>query len=580
MLTDLRVKNLAIIEDLSLRFDEGLIIITGETGAGKTLLVEALELVLGGKAEPEIVGSHDEYCFVEGTFLPSIEALSSIRERGIDIDLEDGHLTLSREIHGKGRSRGYIGGRTVGTGILIDAGELLVDLHGQHEHQSLFKQKNQQAYFDSFGGPDMIELKKKYQIHFKRYKDLTTRLMQKMNNMRESQRMLERYHYEKREIEDANLRVGEEEELKSDQAILTNYSQFIELLEHSREILAPDNSDEGVLDKVRILLKNFESLERIDERLSAVKKNVMDAQFLLMEINDITRRSLESFNFDPNRLDEVNSRLSKIYELKRKYGDGEVEILDYLAKIKSEIAMLENIDESIQKDQEELKIEVEKSLSLAKDISRKRLEIKAYFENKVSQELEKLAMKAAVFEVRIQPVEQPEDPESLTSDGLESVEFYISTNPGEEPKPLNKIVSGGELSRLMMAIKIALSSQKLAVTCMIFDEIDSGIGGNTAFFIGEKLFELSRNGQVICITHLPQIACFADHHFVVDKTVIDDKTKVSVKKITDNEVIAEIVRMLSGEEAIASAIEHARELVEVAASKKMHISNCTTVAQV
>lgn len=426
----------------------------------------------------------------------------------------------------------------------------------------------------------MIELKKKYQIHFKRYKDLTTRLMQKMNNMRESQRMLERYHYEKREIEDANLRVGEEEELKSDQAILTNYSQFIELLEHSRQILAPDNSDEGVLDKVRILLKNFESLERIDERLSAVKKNVIDAQFLLMEINDITRRSLESFNFDPNRLDEVNSRLSKIYELKRKYGDGEVEILDYLAKIKSEIAMLENIDESIQKDQDELKIEVEKSLSLAKDISRKRLEIKAYFENKVSQELEKLAMKAAVFEVRIQPVEQPEDPESLTSDGLESVEFYISTNPGEEPKPLNKIVSGGELSRLMMAIKIALSSQKLAVTCMIFDEIDSGIGGNTAFFIGEKLFELSRNGQVICITHLPQIACFADHHFVVDKTVIDDKTKVSVKKITDNEVIAEIVRMLSGEEAIASAIEHARELVEVAASKKMHISNCTTVAQV
>ena len=568
MLTDLKVKNLAIIEDLNLRFDKGLIIITGETGTGKTLLVEALELILGGKAESEMVGSHGESCFVEGTFLPSIEALSSIREIGVDIDLEDGYLALSREIQGNGRSKGYICGRTVGTGMLIDAGELLVDLHGQHEHQSLFKQKNQQSYFDSFGGNGLIEMKQMYQNHYKSYKDLTTQIKQKMDKMREGKRMLERYYYEKREIEEANLKIGEEEDLKSDQAILSNYSQFIELLEHSREILASDNNDEGILDGVRILLKNFESLERIDERLSAAKKNIMDAQFLLMEINDITRRSLESLNFDPNRLDEVNSRLSKIYELKRKYGDGEAEILDYLKKIKNEIALLENIDESIQKDQEELKIEADESLSLANDISRKRHEIKTYFENKVSQELEKLAMKRAIFEVMIQPVEKPEDPESLTIEGLESIEFYISTNPGEEPKPLNKIVSGGELSRLMMAMKIALSSQKLAVSCMIFDEIDSGIGGNTAFSVGEKLFELSRNSQVICITHLPQIACFADHHFVVDKTVLNDKTKVSVKKITDDEVIAEIVRMLSGEEAVTSAIEHARELVEVATSKK------------
>lgn len=580
MLTDLRVKNLAIIEDLNLRFDEGLIVITGETGAGKTLLVEALELVLGGKVEPEMMGSHGESCFVEGTFLPSIEAISSIRDRGIEISPEDEYLTLSREIHGTGRSRAYIGGRSVGTGMLIDAGELLVDLHGQHEHQSLFKQKNQQAYFDSFGGTDLIELKKNYLVHFKRYKELTAQLKRKMDNIREGQRLLERYYYEKKEIEAANLRVGEEEELKSEQLILTNYSQFVELLELSREILSPDNSDGGVLDKMRILLKNFELLEQIDDRLSTVKKNVQDAQFLLMEVNDITRRSIEGFNFEPNRLDEVNSRLSKIYDLKRKYGDSEAEITGYLAKINSEIALLENIDESIQKDQEELNIEMEKSISLAKDISRRRREIKIGFEKKVMQELEKLALKGAVFEVMIQPVEQPENPECLTSEGLESVEFFISTNPGEEPKLLNKIVSGGELSRLMMAIKVALSSQKLAVSCMIFDEIDSGIGGNTAFSVGEKLFELSRNAQVICITHLPQIACFADHHFVVDKTVLDEKTKVSVKKITADELIAGIAKMLSGNEAIASAIEHARELLGVAASKKNHISNCTTVAQV
>jgi len=570
MLTDLRVKNLAIIEDLNLVFDEGLIVITGETGAGKTLLVEALELVLGGKAEPFMVGSRGESCFVEGTFMPSPDAISYIRDMGFETALEDGYITLSREINRTGRNRAYICGRTVGMGTAIDAGELLVDLHGQHEHQSLFKQKNQQAYFDSFGGPELVELKKNYTIHFKRYKDLTVQLKQKIENMREGQRLLERYYYEKKEIEAADLKVGEEEELKNEQAILTNYSQFNELLELSREIMSSDDSEQGVLDKMRVLLKNFESLEHIDERLTTAKKNIQDALFLLMEVNDITKKSLEGYNFDPNRLEEMNLRLSKIYDLKRKYGESEAEILDYLMKINEAIVALENIDQSIQKDQDELSAEMEVSILLAGKISKKRFEIKADFEKKVSLELEKLALKRAVFEARIQPVEKTEDPQYLTSDGLESVELFISTNPGEELKPLNKIISGGELSRLMMALKVALSSQKLAVSCLIFDEIDSGIGGETAFSVGGKLFELSRSGQVICITHLPQIACFADHHFVVDKTVEDNKTKVNVRKITADEVIAEIARMLSGEEAITSAIEHARELVKVAADKKLY----------
>lgn len=579
MLTELRVKNLAIIEDLSLNFDKGLTVITGETGAGKTLLVEALELALGGKADALMVGSYSDSCLVESTFLVPEALLTLFKEEGIEVDLDDGYVTLSREVFSNGRSKAYINGRTVNLGMLSVAGEILVDLHGQHEHQSLFKQKNQQVYFDSFGGPELIELKNNYLSHYKRYKEISGKLKQKMENSREVQRLLERYRYEKKEIESANLRVGEEEDLKNEQMILTNYSQFVELLGLSREILSPDD-DHGVLDQVGVLLKNFESLKNIDEKLSMVKKNIEDAHLLLIEVNNTIRRLLDNLNFDPERLDVINSRLAKIYDLKRKYGDSEDEILNYLSKITSEICELENIDESIERDQEELKIELEKSMSLAKKMSLKRRELKPGFEKRVMQELQNLAMRGATFEVRIEPPEVSDDHELLTNDGLESVEFYISTNPGEEEKPLNKIVSGGELSRLMMAIKVALSNQNLGVSCMIFDEVDSGIGGNTAFSIGEKLYELSRNNQVICITHLPQIACFADHHLVVDKTIVEDKTHVNAKMISADQVVPEIARMISGDKALMSAIEHASKLVEVAESRKVYINNCTTTSQV
>lgn len=549
MLEELRIRNFAIIDEIHLKFQEGLNIFTGETGAGKSIIVDAIELIVGGRAEPEMVRTGFEESEIEAYF--NIKKEKEIKGKLKENDLfSDDELILRRVISKTGKSRAFVNGKAVPVSLLKEIGRSLVDIHGQHQHQSLLNPESHIDFLDAFGG--ISELRVKFsQLYYEWIK-----IKEEIHRLKEDEKAkaekIDFLTFQIRELEQANLEPDEEEKLKAEREILTHSEKFISFTSEGIENLY--SKDGSVLEVLSALKKKAEELARIDPGMQEIVSLLADSVVQLGEVVSFLQKYSNKFNFDPARLDEIESRLALIGRLKKKYGESIQKILERLDELKKELERIESAGDKL--------VELEKSerelyrtmTEESEKLSKEREETSKKLKKGIESELKALGMEKAKFEIKIMKGD-------FTPSGADSVEFLLSTNPGEEIKPLAMVASGGELSRIMLALKNVLAGYS-GVPVLIFDEIDTGIGGAVAEVVGRKLREVSKNHQVLCVTHLPQIACYANSHFYVSKEEEKGRTITRVKLLEKAERIDELARMLSGVELTRKSKEYAKELLE------------------
>lgn len=550
MLVELAVEQIAIIDRLNLRFEPGLNVLTGETGAGKSILIDALSLALGERAEAEMLRAGAEHAQVTAVFDVSNSSRLLERLQELGITPEDGLLYLTRELFAGGRSQARINGRPVPIATLKAVGDLLVDLHGQHQHQSLFNAGEQMRFLDEWCGEKVLSLKAELSECVREMRALQRELSSLQADARERAHLLDLYTFQKQEIEQAHLTPGEEEELLAEERRLAHAEKLFATAETAYELLTA--GEPAAVDLLAQAVRALEEILPIDAELQPLVENLQNAMYAVQDASAELRAYRDRVEFNPERLNEVQDRLHLIRTLKRKYGDTIEAVLEYLREVTEKMERLQGGEERAEELASALRRTEEKAQQLATELSRLRREGARRFEQAVAQELSELAMPRARFEVKLTP-------KPLESDGVDAVEFLIAPNPGEPPRPLSKIASGGELSRVMLAIKGVLAGVE-DVPTLVFDEIDIGIGGRTAGVVGEKLHSLSRQRQILCITHLPQIASRARLHLLIEKREAEGRTVTAVTPVEGDARVREIARMLgdTGE----SALRHAREMLE------------------
>ncbi len=563
MLQELIIKNLAIIDNLSISFEKGLNVLTGETGAGKSIIVDALSLALGERASSDMIkygqqeGTVQALFEIEGITLPEsvLQAIVGVSNSS-GTDADNAHvLILKRVLSFSGKSRAYVNDNLVSISSLEKIGQLLVDIHGQHEHQSLMSKDTQLRLIDEFG--NLNNLRSEYKKLYEEILDLKAEIKTLQENLKFKEQRADLLRYQINEISQARLNPDEEEALRQEYTILKNITKLSEAVNGAYNVIY--GAENSCITQLSKILQKLSDLSSIDPKLAETANILDEVKPLLEEASENLRRLKERYDIDPERLDQVNERLELIERLKKKYGNitgGEVkvsDILSYLEKAKAELLVLENSDERLSNLEKELAKKEAKLLELAHDLSEKRMAVAARIEDAMAKELKEVALEKAVFKINLKRLDEP------TKDGIDEVEFEFSANPGEPPRPLTKVVSGGELSRLMLCLKVILAEVD-RIPVLIFDEVDAGIGGVTAEKVAQRLKKLSRHRQVLCITHLPQIASAADHHIKVEKIQKKDRVSVVVKALSDKERHEEIARMLSGKITDAS-LRHARELL-------------------
>jgi len=549
MLVELAVEQIAIIDRLNLRFEPGLNVLTGETGAGKSILIDALSLALGERAEAEMLRAGAERAQVTAVFDLSTSPRLMARLQELGVTPEDGLLYLSRELFAGGRSQARINGRPVPVATLKSVGDLLVDLHGQHQHQSLFNASEQMRSLDEWCGERVLTLKTELGECVREMRALQKELSGLQADARERAHLLDLYTFQRREIEQAHLVPGEEEELVAEERRLAHAEKLYATAENAHELLVA-----GEPSAVDLMAQAFRALDEavsIDPDLEPIAENLQNALYSVQDSTSELRAYRDRVEFSPERLSEVQERLHLIRTLKRKYGDTVEAVLDYLREVTEKTERLQGGEERAEEIAVALRKAEEQAQGLAGELSRLRREGARRFEQAVAQELSELAMPRARFEVKLTP-------KQLETDGADAIEFLIAPNPGEPPRPLSRVASGGELSRVMLAIKSVLACVE-DVPTLVFDEIDIGIGGRTAGVVGEKLHSLSGQRQILCITHLPQIASRARQHLLIEKAESEGRTVTAVTPIAGEARVREIARMLgdTGE----SALQHAREML-------------------
>ncbi|GBC95738.1 DNA repair protein RecN [bacterium HR16] len=550
MLVELAVEQIAIIDRLNLRFEPGLNVLTGETGAGKSILIDALSLALGERAEAEMLRAGAEHAQVTAVFDVSSSSRLLERLQELGITPEDGLLYLTRDLFAGGRSQARINGRPVPIATLKAVGDLLVDLHGQHQHQSLFNAGEQMRFLDEWCGEKVLSLKAELSECVREMRALQRELSSLQADARERAHLLDLYTFQKQEIEQAHLTHGEEEELLAEERRLAHAEKLFATAETAYELLTA--GEPAAVDLLAQAVRALEEILPIDAELQPLVENLQNAMYAVQDASAELRAYRDRVEFNPERLNEVQDRLHLIRTLKRKYGDTIEAVLEYLREVTEKMERLQGGEERAEELAAALRRTEERAQQLATELSRLRREGARRFEQAVAQELSELAMPRARFEVKLTP-------KPLESDGVDAVEFLIAPNPGEPPRPLSKIASGGELSRVMLAIKGVLAGVE-DVPTLVFDEIDIGIGGRTAGVVGEKLHSLSRQRQILCITHLPQIASRARLHLLIEKREAEGRTVTAVTPVEGDARVREIARMLgdTGE----SALRHAREMLE------------------
>ncbi len=573
MLQELDISNYALIHKLGIDFCPGLNILTGETGAGKSIIIGAVGLMLGERASIDVIRTGAKSASVRGTFeIPNNSQVNKIiRETDLEDKEEGDILLLSREFSTTARSKYRVNDQSTTLTTLREVGDHLIDIHGQHEHQTLFRQEKHLDILDNFG--NLRPLRQKVADVYARLQKLQAEYDRLVRDRDENLHQKDLLEFQLGELEDAELEEGEEKKLNREQQILNNAELIFELANSIHERLY--NSDEPtlppMLDALKAIKADLARLYQIDSQLEETQTRFETSIYELEDIAEQMRDYRDEAEFDPRRLSEVEARLDLVYRLKRKYDVNSVAELisckdDAAEQLKALSLSSSKIDDVHQKIQQG----IDKARKLALQLSKKRIHHAKRLKSLVEKELHSLGMERTVFVVKILQneagngiIKDNGKRYKLGPEGIDSIEFLLSPNVGEELRPLAKIASGGEISRIMLAVKTVLARTD-EVTTMIFDEIDVGIGGRIAEVVGKKLKELAKNRQVICITHLPQIASLADSHCRVEKKVIDDRTVVEVHTLNDKERVNEIARMLAGEKITDVTIAHAQEMIEQA----------------
>jgi DNA repair protein RecN (Recombination protein N) len=554
VLSTLSVRNFAIIDRLDLEFGPGFNVLTGETGAGKSILLGALNLILGARAGAEMVRSGADRATIDAVFdVAGAPHLSEAVER-MGYELEDGQLFLSREVAASGKSTCRIAGRPATVTQLKELGDWLVDLHGQHEHQSLLAVSRHLDMLDDWGGREVAALRAQVAEAFLAAQRLRREKESLEADARERAHLIDLYQFQVKEITDARLTEGEDEELASEYKRAANAQKLAEAALTAAEALGGgDSGSGGALNALNMAVRVLEEAAALDETLSPALEAIRSASYELVETERDLIRYQDGMEFNPERLEQIEERLELLRTLKRKYGDTIAEIVAYGSETADKLDALTHSEErGAQLDAEIARAE-KRLRDLCAQLTSKRCKAAEEFGRITLAELRDLALEKARFEVRME-VGEP------TARGADRVEFLIATNPGEPLRPLAKVASGGEISRVMLAIKSALARQEPLPT-MVFDEIDVGVGGRTAIAIADKMATLARNAQVLCITHLAQIASRGAIHFYIEKSVIGDRTVTTVVPLTPEERVEEIARMLGGVEMTDAVIRHAREML-------------------
>ncbi|MCL6546200.1 MAG: DNA repair protein RecN [Bryobacteraceae bacterium] len=556
MLAELVIENYAVIERLRVRFHRGLNLLTGETGSGKSIVVDAFGLLLGGRASPEMIRTGADRARVSGIFeAPPAAVRALLQEAGIEPEEEE--LLIEREILAGGKSRAWVSNRPVTAALLRQIGQHLGDIHGQHEQQRLYDPAAQLEMLDAFAGAGPL-LEEVREWH-RRWRACRQELEELERNEQEKERLADLWSFQCKEIEQAAPKAGEDAELEAERRRLQNFARIEEAARGAYEALY--EAEDSALARIRASLRRLEDAGRIDPQLAGLAEGLRGSELGVEEAALGLRDYLSRLEFSPERLEEIETRLAALDKLKRKYGPGLEQVLAYLEEVRGKLAAVENAADrraALERQLKELSQSYERA---AGRLSALRKEAARRLSRKVEEELAALAMERTRF--RIQFAEAP-----WSAEGFDAVQFLVSPNPGEEPRPLEKVASGGEVSRIALALKSCAAVQAPASGAapgrtLVFDEVDAGIGGRAAEAVGRRLKLLSKSHQVLCVTHLPQIAGFADHHFFVEKAEVKGRTAAALRELVGEARTREIGRMLSGEKLTPEALRHAEKLIEM-----------------
>ncbi|PYZ98568.1 DNA repair protein RecN [Alteribacter lacisalsi] len=562
MLVELSIRNFAIIDHVTVPFEEGLTVLTGETGAGKSIIIDAIGLLIGGRGSVEFVRHGSKRAEIEGLF--SLENHDEIEPLLTDIGIglsDDSMVVIRREISKQGKSICRVNGKLVTLASLRQVGQLLVDIHGQHEHQQLLQVDRHLFLLDRFAGEHLNSAKEEYSTLYSRLLKTKKQYRQLSENEQQTAQRLDLIRYQLNEIESARLRPDEDEELTAEKQKLSNSEQLYQRVHDSHQALYGENQG---LEWIMVAVNQMEEATELDPALKEVKETITNCYYLLEESSFTLRDYVENIEFNPERLNDIESRLSEILSLRRKYGENVNAVLEHASKIEEEVETLENKDEHLQKWASDLEA-IEKDLAVeARHLTELRRKQAKKLTQDIQRELKALYMEKTRFEVAFHDHESP----SFTKDGTDDVEFMVATNQGEPLKPLVKVASGGEISRIILALKTILASHE-GVTSLIFDEVDTGVSGRVAQAIAQKIHHISTGSQVLCITHLPQVAAMADSHLFIAKGERDGRVTTEVTPLSEKEKVEEIGRMISGVEMTELTRKHAEELIEQADEMKV-----------
>lgn len=555
MLLELSIQNFAIISNLHLSFHEGMTALTGETGAGKSIIIDAMGLLAGGRGSSDYLRQGAEKCRLEGIFeWPNQQEFKELTaDLGID---EEEVLIVQRDISQSGKTICRVNGRTVTLSVLRQIGLFLVDIQGQNEHQELLQPEKHLALMDGFGDDAFKAELASYRQAYQAYRSLEKHVRTIQENEQLYVQRMDMLRFQQEEIAQAELMENEEEQLIDEREKLTNYQKIVDALGQSYGALSAEEVNS--LDGVSVALSEIQSITHLDPAYEKISEAIQSAYYLLQDAATDISRQVDNLELDEGRLEEVISRLETIRQLKRKYGESIPVILAYYDEISKEISESAYTEGQLEQLEEELAQKAEAVWQLAEALHVKRRELAHRLEKEIVQELKELYMEHAQFEVRF-----ASGSKQLSSSGFDTVEFYLTTNPGEGMKPLVRVASGGELSRILLALK-SIFSRKQGITSIVFDEVDTGVSGRVAQAIAEKIAKIAANSQVLCITHLPQVAAVADNQYFIEKAIQEGRTETHVRKLSEEERVAEIARMLSGAEITDLTIEHARELLALA----------------
>lgn len=563
MLIQLNIKNFALIEEIKVEFDDGFNILSGETGAGKSILIDAIDYVLGGKFSKSLIRTGEEKTFVEAIFSIDNEFVKKELDE-LDIEYED-IIIISREYTISGKSIIKVNGRSLIISQLKKIREKILDIHGQHQNQTLLDRGSHIIYLDNFIGEKIKEPLKKFNELREKLNEIKAKIL-KINGNEDREKLIDYTKFQIDDIKKGNLRVGEEEELKEEFNYLSNAEKINNSLKLSCELLNYRDDGNSVLESLSRVISELSSVEKNSQVIGEKKAVIEEAYYNIEEVSRELRDIAEDTVYDENKLEKINERIYEINGYKKKYGNTIEEVIEYFNKLKENYNELVNASEILKELEEEEKHVLNEMKTVGDTIHKIREEFSEILKESLLKELAYVGLEKSTMEIQVKLCE------NYNERGFDEVCFLISTNTGEPVKPLEKVLSGGELSRIMLAFKCVFAD-KDGISTLIFDEIDTGVSGAVAQRIGEKMYQVSLNHQVLCITHLPQIAILSDHHYFVSKSIRDNKTFTNIKILNKDEKIHQVATMLGGNEVTKATYENVKEMLKLSEKKKSEIKS-------